>query len=73
MPGYLVINISTVTVRKPDMSGIQMVRLCPKVKWSGFLMVLNNPISGPVFRWSAKLDHFTQKKNTLCFFSHITV
>jgi hypothetical protein len=30
----------TVTIRIPDMSGIRMVHLCPKVKWSGFQMVM---------------------------------
>ena len=34
----------------------------PKTRPSGFQMVCYHPISGPVFKWLASLNHFTFKR-----------
>jgi hypothetical protein len=38
---------------------------------SGFWMVFYHSISGPVFKWSTRLDHFIQKKNVFMVLSHL--
>ena len=60
-------NKSTVTIWIPDKSGIQMVDLCPVVKWSGIGTVVwkpdwKKPLYGQkclVFELSAKSRDFT--------------